>query len=76
MIPGHGEVTDKQALATYRDMLVTVTERVEKMIAEGKSLEEIIEARPGGEYDADWSSSFITPKKFASSIYYSLVEPK
>jgi len=45
VIPGHGPITDSEALARYIYMLTTVRDRVAAMIADGKSLEEVVEAK-------------------------------
>ena len=44
MIPGHGPVTDKPALEAYVAMLASVRSRVAALIAEGKTLEEVVGA--------------------------------
>ena len=51
IIPGHGEVTDSATLQAYIDMLKTVRERVAAMIGEGKSLEEVMAAKPTADFD-------------------------
>ena len=40
----------------YRNMLVTVRDRVAKLVAEGKTLEQVIAAHPTAEFDATWGS--------------------
>ena len=51
VIPGHGPVTDSAALKAYIHMLRTVRDRVSAMMAEGKSLLEIVTSRPTAEFD-------------------------
>jgi len=51
VIPGHGPVTDDDALRRYIEMLKTVRERVSKMIDEGMSVEEAIAAKPTADFD-------------------------
>jgi len=51
VIPGHGPVTDDDALRRYIEMLKTVRERVSKMIDEGMSVEETIAAKPTADFD-------------------------
>jgi cyclase len=41
VIPGHGKVTDKAGLKTYRDNVETLRNRVSAMIRQGKSQDEI-----------------------------------
>ncbi|MET0531444.1 MAG: MBL fold metallo-hydrolase [Microvirga sp.] len=46
IVPGHGPLTNKAGVATYRDMLVTARDRVVKLIADGKSLDDAVAAKP------------------------------
>ena len=56
IIPGVGAVTGREQLAAYRNMLVTVRDRIARLAAEGKTLEEVVAARPTMEFDATWGS--------------------
>jgi glyoxylase-like metal-dependent hydrolase (beta-lactamase superfamily II) len=51
VIPGHGEVTDDDTLRRYVEMLKTVRGRISKMIDEGMSIEEVIDAKPTADLD-------------------------
>src|SRR6266852_7652606 len=46
LIPGHGAIGDKSQLAFYRDLLVGTRERVAALKKQGKSLDEIVAAKP------------------------------
>ena len=72
IIPGHGPLGDKQGLQGYLEMLETVRDRMNKLIAEGKSLEEIIELKPNADYDVALGSGFINPDKFLQILYSDL----
>ncbi|MDX1566902.1 MAG: MBL fold metallo-hydrolase [Longimicrobiales bacterium] len=55
VIPGHGfGFTDRDGLIEVRDLLVDLRAEVTRMIEEGMSLEEVMEARPTSEYDDRW----------------------
>lgn len=70
VIPGHGEsATDRENLVAYRDMLEVVADRIQAMIDEGRSLEEIQAARPTAEWDAVWGQHFMTPELFVKQVY-------
>ncbi len=51
VVPGHGPVGDIETLREYRRMLATSRDRVRAAMAEGKSEDEIIAARPNADYD-------------------------
>jgi glyoxylase-like metal-dependent hydrolase (beta-lactamase superfamily II) len=72
IIPGVGAVADRAQLAAYRVMLVTVRDRVAALVAEGKSLDEVIAARPTAEFDAIWGAP--DHRLFLPVLYAELAE--
>ena len=69
VIPGHGKIGGKPELTEYRDMLVTIRDRVAALKKEGKSLDEIVAAKLTKEYDSKWATSFITGDVFTKLVY-------
>jgi glyoxylase-like metal-dependent hydrolase (beta-lactamase superfamily II) len=69
VIPGHGKIGGKAELTEYRDMLVTIHDRIAGLKKEGKSLEEIIATKPTAAYDSKWAGSFITGDVFTKLVY-------
>jgi hypothetical protein len=57
VVPGHGKVGGKPDLIEYRDMLVAIHDRVAALKREGRSLDEIIAAKPAAVYDSEWAGS-------------------
>jgi glyoxylase-like metal-dependent hydrolase (beta-lactamase superfamily II) len=58
VIPGHGNpVSSKAELLAYRDMLVTIRDKVAKLKQQGRSLDETIAAKPTAAFDAKWGNS-------------------
>ena len=55
VIPGHGKIGGKAELTEYRDMLVTIHDRVAALKKEGKTLEEAIAAKVTAAYDSKWA---------------------
>lgn len=72
IIPGHGPVANAEELRAYRDMLVTIRDRIAALIEEGKSLEEVVVAKPTEEYDEVWGNNFIKPEQMVGFVYDSL----
>lgn len=67
VIPGHGPVTDYQALVEYIDMLTVVRDRIQAMINDGKSLPEVIGAKPTAEFDAQFGDpAMLIDRAYAS----------
>jgi glyoxylase-like metal-dependent hydrolase (beta-lactamase superfamily II) len=74
-IPGHGPLATRADLVRYRDMLVTVRARVEKLIAQHRTLKQILDAKPLADLDAQWGSGNIKADQFLTIIYGSLTQP-
>jgi len=75
IIPGHGPLSNSRELQAYRDMLVGVSGRIAKLVAEGRSVEQIVAAKPTAEYDDKWDKGFIKPDKFVEMLA-SALRPK
>ncbi len=73
IIPGHGPLSSVAELRTYREMLVTSRDRVAALVAEGKTRDEIVAARPMAEFDASWGQWFIQPEQWVSLVYDGVV---
>jgi len=74
IVPGHGPVADKAALTEYRTMLVTARDRMAKLVKEGKSEDEVIAAKPFGDFDAKWAPTELASKNFVRVVYHSLAD--
>src|SRR5882762_9542760 len=69
VIPGHGAVGDKSHLTFYRDLLVGTRDKVAALKKQGKSLDEIIAAKPTAATDVDWGNGFRSPKDFIGDVF-------
>jgi glyoxylase-like metal-dependent hydrolase (beta-lactamase superfamily II) len=57
IVPGHGPLATKADLVVFRDMLVTSRDRIQKLVDEGKTEQEVIAARPLADLDATWGNN-------------------
>jgi glyoxylase-like metal-dependent hydrolase (beta-lactamase superfamily II) len=71
-IPGHGPLGGKQDLIAYHDVLVKVRDRVQGLMAQGKSLEQIQAMKPNADLDPTWGTGMITPNVILQVVYESL----
>lgn len=71
IIPGHGPLASKADLQTAVDMLIDSQARVQALVDEGMSLEQVKEANPLSVYQ-DWNWDFITTERFTETLYRSL----
>ena len=69
VIPGHGPIGNKSQLIEFRDMLVSVRNKVSTLKKEGKSLEEVIAAKPTADYDAKWGGFVVDGIFFTRLVY-------
>jgi glyoxylase-like metal-dependent hydrolase (beta-lactamase superfamily II) len=74
IIPGHGPISDLEDLRSYRNMLILARDRIEKLMEEGKTLEEIVAADPTAGLLKDEQKSWLPPKIFVYCVYQELLE--
>jgi len=72
IIPGHGELASRADLQRFHDMLVTVRGKIQALIDQGMSEDEVFAAKPTAEFDAAWGQGFMTPENFTRFSYQSL----
>jgi len=74
IIPGHGPLGTKADLQNYRNVLAGIRDRVKALIAQGKSLDQIVAAKPTAQWDATWGKGFVGPDVFVGFVHRSLTE--
>jgi glyoxylase-like metal-dependent hydrolase (beta-lactamase superfamily II) len=74
IIPGHGPLSNKADLKTWRDMLAAISAKVHKLVADGKNVEEIVASNPTAEFDAKYGGGFVKPPKFAEMIALNVIK--
>ena len=74
IIPGHGPLGTKADLQNYRNVLAGIRDRVKALIAQGKSLDQIVAAKPTAQWDPTWGKGFMGPDVFVGFVHRSLTE--
>ncbi len=71
IIPGHGRLTNESEVLDYQLMLTVIRDRVQDMVDQEMSLDEIKAARPTLDYDAVYGRNkpFWTPEMFLEAVY-------
>lgn len=69
IVPGRGPTATMKDLQAYHDMLVAVRDRVQPMVGAGKTLDDVIAARPTAEFDARWGKGPVSPRQFVTMVY-------
>jgi len=72
IIPGHGPMATKAEFQAFRDMLADVSRAVTALVAQKKSRDDVIAARPTAKWDAEWGDGFMKPDQFVGLAYDSI----
>jgi glyoxylase-like metal-dependent hydrolase (beta-lactamase superfamily II) len=72
IVTGHGSLATKADLVAYRAMLITARDRMNKLIAQGKSEADIIAAKPYADFDAKIGVDQQASTNFIRVVYASL----
>lgn len=72
VVPGHGPVGNRAQLVEFRDMLAKIRDNVAALKKQGKSLDEIIAAKPTAAFDAKFGGFVIDPAFFTRLVYAGL----
>jgi len=76
IIPGHGEIVDRAGLTAHRDMILAIRDKIAPLVREGKTVEEVIAAKPTAEFDARVPTANTTSERFIRQVYTELKTPK
>jgi cyclase len=74
IVPGHGPLADRAALAEYHNMLITARDRMAKLVKEGKSEADVVAAKPFADLDAKWAPTELASTNFIRVVYHSLAD--
>src|SRR5579859_3489517 len=69
VVPAHGKVANGATLKAFHDMIVTVRDRIQKMVNEGRTESEIVSQHPTSDFDAQWGHGRVTADQFVHEIY-------
>ena len=73
IVPGHGAVVDKTAVAAHKAMMMSVRDKVAVLVGQNKTQEEVVAAKPTAEFDAKVTGA--TPQtadRFVGQLYQEL----
>jgi hypothetical protein len=69
VVPGHGEITDRAGLMAHRDMIIAIRDKIAPMVAQGKTLPEVMAAKPTADFDAKVPGGSTTIERFVGQVY-------
>jgi cyclase len=69
IIPGHGPIADRNGLVAQRDLILAVRDKVAGLVAQGKTLEEVIAAKPTADFDERVPQGAQSADRFIKWLY-------
>ena len=67
-VPGHGVVSSREDIVEFRDMVITVRDRVAELVEDGATFDDMMAAQPTREFNAKWGD----PERFLTAVYQEL----
>ncbi len=71
IVPGHGGLAKKADLIAWREMLVTSRDRVQKLLDEGQSEQQVLAERPLADLDKKWAANDQQAQNWLRMVYNS-----
>jgi cyclase len=79
LVPGHGQIIKRTSIAPYKEMILGVRDKVQQLIAQGKTEQEVLAANVTAPYDAKVPGGNLTAgagltsaQRFVSEVYEEL----
>lgn len=74
IIPGHGPITDRNGLIAARDLILAARDKIAPLVAQGKTVEEVLALNPTKEFDAKVEG--VTPQSTERFVRWLYTEVK
>lgn len=72
IIPGHGATVDRTAVVAHRDIVLSVRDRVARLLTQGKSEDEVVAAKVTADLDSKILEVGMTGDRFVRQVYAEL----
>ncbi len=72
ILPGHGTIVDRSAVAAHRDIIIGVRDKIAPMVKKGMTVEQVTAAKPTSDYDAKVPGIGTTGDRFIGQLYTEL----
>jgi len=77
IIPGHGAIVDKGAVMAHKEMMMAVRDKVQALVRQNKTQDEVVAAKPTADFDAKVTGSTpATADRFVGQLYQELKSPR
>jgi len=75
VVPGHGDITNRAAIIAHRDMAMMVRDRVAKLLSEGRTVDQVVAAKPTADFDQRVGNAAQSADRFVQQVYAELRGP-
>jgi glyoxylase-like metal-dependent hydrolase (beta-lactamase superfamily II) len=72
-ICGHGPLSNREGVRQFRDMLITVHDRIARLVKEGKTLEQVLASKPTADFDKPGQEG-VPAEMFVKIVYGELAK--
>jgi glyoxylase-like metal-dependent hydrolase (beta-lactamase superfamily II) len=69
IIPGHGPIVDRNAVAAHRDLLTGARDKIAPLVQKGLTVEQVTAAKPLAEYDGKVTGAGTTGDRLVGQLY-------
>ena len=76
IVPGHGEIVNRNAVMTHRDMILGIRDKIAPLVAQGKSQQDVVAMKVTADFDAKVPTASTTSERFVTQVYQELKEGK
>lgn len=74
IIPGHGPLATPDDLRAFLNVVKTTRDRVQALISQGRTEQQVIDAKPTAEWDATYGAGFMNGETFTRFTFQDLSE--
>lgn len=72
VVAGHGEIGGREDLIEFREMLLSICDKVATLKETGRSLKGVVSEKPTSGFDDRWAGGLVGPELFVSLVYRGL----
>jgi cyclase len=69
IVPARGKVTNGATVKAFQSMIVTVRDRIQRMIEAGRTESEVLAEHPTNDFDSQWGRGRVRPDQFVHEVY-------
>jgi cyclase len=73
IVPGHGAIVDKSAVADHKAMMIAVRDKVAALVRQNKTQDEVVASKPTADFDSKVAGATpMTADRFVGQLYQEL----